>query len=108
VDEVARTRVEPERTRPLTTIFGEVAVERLAYRARGVPNLYPADAMPNLPAEKHSHGLRRLAAIESTRGSFDEVDAFPGQPGGFGFPRWRKASRSARAIRLPRAPGGGS
>ena len=25
----------------------------------------------NLPAEKHSHGLRQLAAIESSRGSFD-------------------------------------
>ncbi len=75
MDEVARTRVEPEHTRPLTTIFGEVAVERLAYRARGVPNLYPADAVLNLPVEKHSHGLRRLAAIESTRGSFDEAAA---------------------------------
>ena len=27
--------------------------------------------MLNFPAEKHSHGLRRLAAIESPRGSFD-------------------------------------
>lgn len=74
-DKVARTRVEPEHTRGLTTIFGEVAVERLAYRARGVPNLYPADAVLNLPAEKHSHGLRRLAAIEAARGSFDEVSS---------------------------------
>jgi hypothetical protein len=29
----------------------------------------------NLPAELHSHGLRRLAAIESTRGSFDDAAA---------------------------------
>jgi len=27
----------------------------------------------NLPPERHSHGLRRLAAIESTRGSFDDA-----------------------------------
>jgi hypothetical protein len=27
----------------------------------------------NLPAEKHSHGLRRLAAIESARGSFEQA-----------------------------------
>ncbi len=74
-DEVVRTRVEPEHARALTTIFGVVTVERLAYRARGVPNLYPADAVLNLPVEKHSHGLRRLAAIESTRGSFDEAAA---------------------------------
>src|SRR6266567_1501168 len=36
-------------------------------------NLYPADAMLNLPDELHSHGLRRLTAIESTRGSFDDA-----------------------------------
>jgi len=74
-EEVPRTRVEAGHRRALTTIFGEVSVERLAYRARGVPNLHPADAVLNLPLEKHSHGLRRLAAIESTRGSFDEAAA---------------------------------
>ena len=48
----------------------------MAYRKRGRPNLHPADAALNLPEEKHSHGLRRLAAIESSRGSFDAaVDA---------------------------------
>lgn len=29
--------------------------------------------MLNLPTEKHSHGLRRLAAIESARGSFEQA-----------------------------------
>jgi hypothetical protein len=29
----------------------------------------------NLPAEKHSHGLRRLAAVEAARGSFDDAAA---------------------------------
>ncbi len=49
---------------------------RKAYRKRGLANLHPADAALNLPVEKHSHGLRRLAAIESSRGSFDAaVDA---------------------------------
>ena len=32
-----------------------------------------ADAGLNLPAEKHSHGLRRLAAVEACRGSFDDA-----------------------------------
>ena len=51
-------------------------VTRLAYRPRGQANLHPADAALNLPVERHSHGLRRLAAIESTRGSFqDATDA---------------------------------
>ncbi|MGH8826925.1 MAG: hypothetical protein ACRDVZ_04835 [Jiangellaceae bacterium] len=29
----------------------------------------------NLPAERHSHGLRRLAAAEASRGSFAEAAA---------------------------------
>jgi hypothetical protein len=74
-DEVVRTRVERRHTRSLTTIFGEVTVERLAYRAPGASNLYPADAVLNLPEEKHSHGLRRLAASEAARGSFDDAVA---------------------------------
>jgi hypothetical protein len=52
-------------------VFGEVDVERMAYRRRGHENLHPADGSLNLPEEKHSHGLRRWAAIESSRGSFD-------------------------------------
>ena len=75
-DGVARSRVESGHTRALTSVFGEVTVTRRAYRARGRANLHPADAALNLPAEKHSHGLRRLAAIEAARGSFDDaVDA---------------------------------
>jgi len=70
-DGVGRTRVETGHTRGLGTIFGEVAVTRLAYRTAGRPNLHLADATLNLPTEKHSHGLRHLAAVEAARGSFD-------------------------------------
>ena len=70
-DGVRHGSVEAGHCRTLATIFGKVTVERLAYRHRGTANLHPADASLNLPAERHSHGLRRLAAIESTRGSFD-------------------------------------
>jgi len=59
--------------RRLTTVVGTVTVERLAYRHRGAGNLHPADGALNLPEERHSHGVRRLAAIESTRGSFDDA-----------------------------------
>jgi hypothetical protein len=55
------------------TVFGQVTVARMAYRAFGQRNLYPADAVLSLPMEKHSHGLRRLAAIESVRGSFEQA-----------------------------------
>lgn len=73
---VARSSVEAGHERALATVFGEVRVRRLAYRARGHPNLHPADGALNLPAERHSHGLRELAAIEAARGSFeDAVDA---------------------------------
>jgi len=67
--------VETGHRRRLTSVFGEVAVDRLAYRRRGHHNLHPADAVLNLPVERHSHGLRRLAAIEATRGSFEATVA---------------------------------
>ena len=75
VNGVTRSRVEAGHARALRTVFGEVTVARMAYRAPGQTNLHPADAAWNLPTEKHSHRLRRLAAIEATRGSFDDAAA---------------------------------
>jgi hypothetical protein len=72
-DEARRANVERSHERPLGTLVGEVRVSRIAYRARGQENLYVADAALNLPEEKPSHGMRRLAAIESPRGSFEEA-----------------------------------
>jgi len=72
---VTHGAVEAGHHRPLATVFGEVDVKRLAYRRRGHPNLYPADAALNLPAKLHSHGLRRMAAAEASRGSFEEAAA---------------------------------
>lgn len=74
-DDVRHGAVETGHTRPLTTIFGVVSVTRLAYRRRGHANLYPGDGRLNLPPEQHSHGLRRLAAVEGSRGSFEEATA---------------------------------
>lgn len=70
---VARGAAEPAHERRLTTVFGDVHVARIAYRQRGHANLHPADAGLNLPAEQHSHGLRALAAVEASRGSFDDT-----------------------------------
>src|SRR5512133_1752743 len=36
-------------------------------------NLYPADAVLNLPVGRHSAGLQRLAALEAARGSFADA-----------------------------------
>ena len=70
---VRRPSAEGGHERQLATVFGGVRVRRIAYRARGRCSLYPADGRLNMPAEKHSHGLRRLAAIESARGSFGDA-----------------------------------
>ena len=74
-DGIPRTRAEKDRTRPLVTKFGQVTVSRIAYRVPGRPNVHPLDAELNLPGEKHSHGLRKLAAIESARGSAEAAGA---------------------------------
>jgi hypothetical protein len=81
-DGVARRAVEQGHERGLLSVFGEVRVQRLAYRAPGVPNLYPADAVLNLPAEKHSHGVRRLAAVEAVRGCYQDAHDALARSGG--------------------------
>jgi hypothetical protein len=74
-DGVARTRAERGRTRPLVTKFGQVSVSRIAYRSPGRSNVHPLDAVLNLPEEKHSHGLRKITAIEAARGSMEAAGA---------------------------------
>jgi len=95
-DEVVRSRVETGHARGLATVFGTVTVTRMAYRAPGVGNLCPADAVLNLPVEKHSHGLRRLVAVEAVRGSFDTALAAVDRSCGVRVPK-RQAQRLARA-----------
>jgi hypothetical protein len=72
-DGVGRGRADTGRERSLATVVGQVMVARIAYREPGYADLHPADAMMNLPPEKHSHGLRRLAAVEASRGSFTQA-----------------------------------
>ncbi|MEU5942872.1 ISKra4 family transposase [Micromonospora sp. NPDC047548] len=74
-DLVTRQYAEPGHARGLATVFGKVTVTRIAYRAKGVANLVPADGVLNLPVGLHSHGLRRLAALETARGSFEQATA---------------------------------
>jgi hypothetical protein len=95
-DGITRTRAETGHRRPLATVFGEVTVTRIAYRAPGAANLHPADAVLNLPEEKHSHGLRRLDAIESARGSFEAAGQAIGRATGTALGK-RQAEELARA-----------
>jgi hypothetical protein len=57
--------------RGLLTVFGLVTLLRLSYGKRGQSSLSPLDGELNLPEERYSHGLRRLAAVEAARGSFE-------------------------------------
>jgi hypothetical protein len=91
--------VEASHRRRLVTIFGEVTVERRAYRHRGHPNLYPADGGLNLPVERHSHGLRRLAAVEASRGSFHEAAAAVERATGTHVAKRQIEALTARAAR---------
>jgi hypothetical protein len=50
-------------------------VDAVVGETKGAVNLYPADAVLNLPVGRHSAGLARLVAVEVARGSFDEVVA---------------------------------
>lgn len=59
--------------RGLMSVFGPVRVPRLSYGARGESDLHPADAALNLPKEGASHGVRKIAAEEACKGSFDET-----------------------------------
>ncbi|MEU9128800.1 hypothetical protein AB0D08_11910 [Kitasatospora sp. NPDC048540] len=70
-----RTRVEAGHHRALATAFGTVTVRMCALRAAPARNCYPADTALSLLAGRHSHGLRRLAAVEAVRGSFDAASA---------------------------------
>jgi len=68
-DGVTRRAVETGHQRLLASVFGTVTVGRCAWRAQGRRNVCPAGAALRLPRLRHSHGLRRLAALEAVRGS---------------------------------------
>jgi hypothetical protein len=70
-----RSWAQQGRARQLATRFGPVTVTRIAYRSVGQADLHPQDAVSNLTVEKHSHGLRKLAAVEAARGSFTDAGA---------------------------------
>jgi hypothetical protein len=74
-DATPHRRIETGHERQLNTVFGTLRIRRIAYRALGASNLHPLDADLNLPLERTSHGVRRLAAIEATRGSFADARA---------------------------------
>lgn len=71
-DGVERTHHRPGE-RKLETLLGTVEVARDGHGARGRETLFPLDEALNLPEEKYSFGIRRRAAEEAVKGSYDEV-----------------------------------
>ena len=67
-----RTRKRTQQ-RELETIFGTVEVQRTGYGAEGAASLHPLDAQLNLPNERYSLEVRRRAALEASKNSFDET-----------------------------------
>ena len=65
-----RRWAESGRSTPLASVFGNVVVERIAYRRRGEADLHPLDAALNLPEEKYSHGLREAVVRAAIAGSY--------------------------------------
>ena len=59
--------------RTLGSVFGPVQVRRVGYGAERSASLHPLDGELNLPPERYSHELRRRAAVEAAKGSFDEA-----------------------------------
>ncbi len=73
--------------RTLGSIFGPVQVRRVGYGAEGSASLHPLDSELNLPPERYSHEVRRQAAVESAKGSFDEALESLGRHSGTKVPK---------------------
>jgi len=92
-------RAQPPRLheRSLGSVFGPVQVQRMGYGGEGLSSLHPLDAELNLPAERYSHELRRRAAEEAAKGSFDEAVASLGRHSGTKVPKRQLEQLAQRA-----------
>ena len=71
-DGVRRTPSGQGHARTMVTTVGKVRVRRIGYRvkARGVPALFPRDAVLNLPPRRYSWPLQQLAAMAARDGAY--------------------------------------
>jgi hypothetical protein len=97
-DQVLRTFRRPS-SRPMLSIVGMIDVPRLAYQARGVVSLHPMDAALNLPCERYSHVVRRVAAERAACDSYEEVSAALTQRTGVTIGKRQIEEMAARAAR---------
>ena len=82
-------------SRSITTIFGEVTLDRQGYGGRSLSSLHPLDAELNLPPESYSHTLQRQVAEATAKESFDEVVITIRNQTGVTVPK-RQVEQSAR------------
>lgn len=60
-------------SRKMHTVFGAVTISRVGYSSRNHANLFPLDAIMNLPPNSYSYGLQRLLIQEAVKNSFGEA-----------------------------------
>jgi hypothetical protein len=74
-DGIARRRAERGHSRVMVTRLGPVTVQRIAYRARarGVPALFPQDAVLSLPLREYSWQLQQLAVMFTRSGAYEQA-----------------------------------
>jgi hypothetical protein len=77
-DGVVRAQARRGRARTVVTGLGKVRVRRIGYRSgiKGVPSLFPRDAVLNLPPCGYSWALQRLAVMFCRSVSFGEAHEF--------------------------------
>jgi hypothetical protein len=77
-DGVPRRQARRGQARTVVTRLGAVKVRRAGYRSgiRGVPSLFPRDAVLNLPPCGYSWGLQRLAVMFCRSGSYEQAHEF--------------------------------
>jgi hypothetical protein len=71
-----RPRAERGHARTMISQFGPVVIERMAYRAAGLANLYLRDAVLNLPPRRYSWCLQRAGAEYVLAGSYEQARRF--------------------------------
>jgi len=70
-DGVERTHGRKDTERTLATIFGDVAVTRIAWTSRGADARHPTDGELNLPSVKYSLELQRQISIAAAQMPFE-------------------------------------
>lgn len=73
--------------RTLESAFGPVTVQRTGYGGAGLDSLHPLDAELNLSGDRYSLEVRRRAAEQAAKGSFDEAVESVSQQCGMKVPK---------------------